>query len=190
MRRWMIGSMLVLIVAAACSTGGGDGTGGGGSNITGAGGSPAAGSTGTGAEVSVPNPCQLLSGADIMKALGDAGYTTTVPDGTLGTMGSQSTCRYQDANGLAFYLDVCSTSACDLNVPRALGGDPVSGVGDDAFFASTCSGPDLLRHDQLWAEAKGLIFTLHIGCHTASTLPQPGNDQALTALMQLAISRA
>jgi hypothetical protein len=194
-------------VAVACSSGGGSTTGGGssltgaggatGAGSTGAGGATGAGSTGAGAASSVPNPCELLTGADVTAAMGDAGYSTTVADGTLVPTASEAEagCLFQDANGLEFQFQLCTTSFCDFDVLRAAfeaGGlaDAVSGVGDDAFFASTCEGPDFLRHDQLYATAKGLVFSFHIGCLTSSTISQDGSDQALTGLVQLAISRA
>jgi hypothetical protein len=188
--------VLVASVAAACSSGG-DSTGGGGSNVTGAGGATGAGSTGAGAASSVPNPCELMTGADVTAAMRDAGYSTTVADGTLVPTASkaEAACLFQDANGLEFQFQLCTTSFCDFDALRAgfgAGGlaDAVSGVGDDAFFASTCEGPDFLHHDQLYATAKGLVFSFHIGCLTSSTISQDGSDQALTGLVQLAISRA
>jgi hypothetical protein len=188
--------VLVAGVAAACSSGGGS-TAGGGSNVTGAGGATGAGSTGAGAAWSVPNPCELMTGADVTAAMRDAGYSTTVADGTLVPTASkaEAACLFQDANGLEFQFQLCTTSFCDFDALRAgfgAGGlaDAVSGVGDDAFFASTCEGPDFLHHDQLYATAKGLVFSFHIGCLTSSTISQDGSDQALTGLVQLAISRA
>jgi len=201
--------VLAFVVAAACTSGGGTTSGGGGGSSltgaggatgagsTGAGGATGAGSTGAGAASSVPNPCGFLTGADVTAAMRDAGYSTTVADGTLVPTGSEAeaACLFQDANGLEFQLQLCTTSFCDFDFLRAgfeAGGmaDAVSGVGDDAFFASTCEGPDLLRHDQLYATAKGLVFSFHIGCLTSSTISQDGSDQALTSLVQLAISRA
>jgi hypothetical protein len=70
-----------------------------------------------------------------------------------------------------------------------MGADTVSGVGDDAFWAAGCDGPDLVPNHQLWAKAKGLTFELKSACHTAGALAADKSDQALMDLINLSISR-
>lgn len=180
-------AIAVALLTAACSGAAAPGGGGAASPSNAA---PAVSSGGGGA--TVPNPCTLVTSDDVTSVLGKAGYSGSYQQPRLDTHNPPvPACIYEESgpSGLVVELDVCTTTTCGGVIGNP-GGDAVSGVGDDAFFMSTCQGPGLLNHDQLEANAKGLVFTLHVGCHQASTLPQDKSDQAMMDLMKLAISRA
>jgi hypothetical protein len=185
-------TLAMVAVVAGCSTGPA-------SSVPGIGGSQPAASTGGGgaaskvpAASSAPDPCTLISAADASGILADAGSSQTYADGTLNTHDALSPeCQYAGAGDhMSFTMKVCTSATCDFNTVRNfMGGDTITGVGDDAFFQTTCDLP-LIGHNQLWATAKGLVFHLTLSCHTADTLSLEKNDQVMRDLTKLAISHA
>ena len=188
--RFAFVSIALALMVAGCSTV--PGTAGGASS--GGPPSPAGGGGGSSAPAaSVPDPCTLISGAEATSILASAGTAFTYTDGTVFADNADAPfCRFVEANrGIGFAIAVCTTATCDFGIVRdTMGGDPVTGVGDDAFFQSTCQGSGLLGHDQMWATAKGLVFHLTVDCRTEDALPLDKGDEAMIELMKLAISRS
>ena len=188
--RSAVGAVALGVVIAGCTAAGPGASAGGGQQASqGAGGGP---STAPAAS-SVPNPCLLISGAVATTAMTTAASSQTYAEGVLfDSNPANPFCRYDETNGgIGFALYLCTTRTCDFGIVRdVMGGDTVSGVGDDAFFQSTCDGPGLLGHDQLWATAKGLVFHLQVDCHTESALSLANSDKAMTDLMKVAITNA
>lgn len=155
--------------------------------------SPAIGGSSSAPAASVPDPCSLISGAEATSILASAGTAYTYTDGTLFTDNAQAPfCRFEETNrGIGFVIAVCTTATCDFAIVRdMMEGDTVTGVGDDAFFHSTCQGSGLVGHDQLWATARGLVFHLTVDCRTEDALPLDKGDEAMIELVKLAISRS
>lgn len=181
-------ALFVAALGAACAASGSPPPEGGPSLV------PAETTDGGGAAVSLPDPCALLTATDVNDALAEAGLSAAFGEGQLlsGTPTNPS-CVYHESGPAAYLVELGVSDAGTFAWDAARGvasADAVAGVGDDAFFASTCSGPDLLGHDQLFAKAKGLVFHLRFFCHDASTLAPDKSDQAKMELLRLAISRA
>ena len=182
-------SIALALVVAGCSTV--PGTAGGASS--GGQPSPAIGGGSSATAASVPDPCSLISGAEATSILASAGTAYTYTDGTVFTANPlMPLCSFDEANGgIGFGITVCTTATCDFGIVRdTMGGDTITGVGDDAFFQSTCEGSGLVGHDQLWATANGLVFHLTVACRTEDALPLDKGDEAMIELVKLAISRA
>ncbi len=155
---------------------------------------PTAETGGGGGAATAPDPCTLLTAADVTSAYGKAGVSATYQPGTVVPALPGMTCQIAPAPGapgISIGLEVCTLALCNFDTVKTfMGGATVSGVGDDAFWAAGCDGPDLVPNHQLWAKAKGLNFELTSACHTAGSLAADKSDQTLIDLMTLAISRS
>ena len=181
---------LLLFWACSGTTAPGDGgSQGGGSQAP----STAAGG-GAGGAATAPDPCTLLTAADVTGAYAKVGVSVTYEPGTAVDSNPGRTCTIAPAPGapgISIGLEVCTLALCNFDTVKSfMGGGTVSGVGDDAFWAAGCDGPSLVPNHQLWAKAKGLNFELTSACHTADSLAADKSDQTLIDLMNLAISRS
>jgi hypothetical protein len=168
--------------------------GGGGSQGDGSQTQTTAPAGGGGSAASAPDPCTLLTAADVTSAYDKVGHSATYQPGTVVPSNPGTTCQIAPAPGapgISIGLEVCTLALCNFDTVKSfMGGDTVSGVGDDAFWAAGCDGPSLVPNHQLWAKAKGLNFELTSACHTADSLAADKSNQTLIDLMYLAISRS
>jgi len=166
----------------------------GGSQGGGSAGQPTAAAGGGGGAATAPDPCTLLTAADVTSAYAKGGVSATYEPGAAVESNPGRSCTIAPAPGapgISIGLQVCTLALCDFDTVKSfMGGGTVSGVGDDAFWAAACDGPSLVPNHQLWAKAKGLNFELTSACHTADSLAADKSDQTLIDLMNLAISRS
>ncbi len=183
---------LGVLLLSACS--GAAAPSDGGSQGDGSQAQPTAPAGGGGSAASAPDPCTLLTAADVTSAYAKVGVSATYQPGTAVTSDPGRTCQIAPAPGapgISIGLEVCTLALCNFDTVKSfMGGVTVSGVGDDAFWAAGCDGPALVPNHQLWAKAKGLDFELTSACHTADALAADKSDQTLMDLMNLAISRS
>ena len=182
-------AFLLLSACTGTSVPGDSGSQGGGSQTQ----STAPGGGG-GSAASAPDPCTLLTAADVTSAYAKVGVSATYQPGTAVQSNPGRSCTIappDGAPGISIGLEVCTLALCNYDTVKSfMGGDTVSGVGDDAFWNAGCDGPNLVPNHQLWAKAKGLDFELTSACHTADALAADKSDQTLIDLMNLAISRS
>jgi hypothetical protein len=183
---------LGLLLLCACS--GTAAPGDGGSQGNGSQTQPTVAAGGGGGAATAPDPCTLLTAADVTSAYAKVGVSATYQPGTAVQSQPGRTCQIAPAPGapgISMGLEVCTLALCNFDTVKSfMGADTVSGVGDDAFWAAGCDGPALVPNHQLWAKAKGLTFELTSACHTADSLAADKSDQTLMDLMNLAISRS
>jgi hypothetical protein len=182
-----------LLLLCACSgtaapTGGGSQGGGSQTQPT------AAAGGGGGPAASAPDPCTLLTAADVTSAYAKVGVSAMYQPGTAVSSDPGKTCQIAPAPGapgISIGLEVCTLALCNFDTVKSfMGAGTVSGIGDDAFWNAGCDGPNLVPNHQLWAKAKGLTFELTSACHTPDSLAADKSDQTLIDLMNLAISRS
>ena len=186
----LVVSLALLAACSGTATPGGASSPAGPTDQGGGGG----GGGGGGSAASAPDPCTLLTAADVTSAYDKVGHSATYQPGTVVPSEPGRTCQIAPAPGapgISIGLEVCTAALCNFDTVKSfMGGDTVSGVGDDAFWTAACDGPDLVPNHQLWAKAKGLTFELTSACHTAESLAPDKSDQTLIDLMNLAISRS
>jgi hypothetical protein len=181
---------LLLLSACAGTTAPGDGGSQGGGSPT----QPIASAGGDGGTATAPDPCTLLTAADVTSAYAKVGASAAYQPGTAVQSLPGRTCQIAPAPGapgISIGLEVCTLALCNFDTVKSfMGGGTVGGVGDDAFWNAACDGPNLVPNHQLWAKAKGLTFELTSACHTPDALAADKSDQTLIDLMNLAISRS
>jgi hypothetical protein len=179
---WMVLVSLVAASLVACS---GVSTGGGTAAPQGG------GATSGRVTATAPDPCKLLAASDVTAALKAAGYQGTFGDGApSNVIPNAPNCTWSDDSNFTVTLQTCTAENCHYDNVKSLGGDPVAGVGDEAFAQTTCSDAGYRGHDETWTKAKGLVYALLLGCTMDNALTTAAGDSASASLLKLAISKS
>jgi hypothetical protein len=138
-------------------------------------GSPAPGAPGGAAAATMPDPCVLITKADVTKVIGEPDSTAIAP----GTQPGQRSCGYANtASGKLVTVAVFPTDQAGFDKLKTNAGTTITnvpGVGDSAFSAASA----------MYAR-KG---TVAVSVYVAGLTPDSAVTTALSSLVQTALGR-